>query len=89
MYVVWKLGETLQRRVGETRSALEIKAVTLMAVGWFTAATHVYLVEGRPSLLDRTAGVDGFEVEQGPAAVIRAERCQPTRSGPVAGSRRA
>jgi AcrR family transcriptional regulator len=47
-----KIAETLQRRVGETRSALETKAVTLMAVGWFTAATHIYLVEGRPSLLD-------------------------------------
>ena len=47
-----KLAETLQRRVGETRPALEIKAVTLMAVGWFTAATHVYLIEDRPSLLD-------------------------------------
>jgi hypothetical protein len=23
-----------------------------MAVGWFIAATHVYLIEGRPSLLD-------------------------------------
>jgi AcrR family transcriptional regulator len=47
-----KVAETLQQRAGETRSALEIKAVTLMATGWFTAAAHLYLIEGRPSLLE-------------------------------------
>jgi hypothetical protein len=43
----------------------------------------------RQRWVDRTAGVDGFEVEHGPAAVIRAWRRRPTRSGRVPGSRRA
>jgi AcrR family transcriptional regulator len=46
-----KLAEALQDRDGETRSSLEIKAMTLMATAWFTTAVHIYLVEGRPSLL--------------------------------------
>lgn len=47
-----KLVEALRRREGETRSYLEIHAVTFMAASWFTTATHLYLVEGRPSLLE-------------------------------------
>jgi len=47
-----KLAEVLHRRSGETRSAAEIKAVTVMAASWFTAAVHLYLVEGRPSLVE-------------------------------------
>jgi AcrR family transcriptional regulator len=47
-----KLTDALGGRAGETRSSLEIKAVTLMALSWFTTAAHVYLTEGRPSLLE-------------------------------------
>ena len=47
-----KIAEALQHRIGETRSALEIKAVVLMATSWFTAAIHVYLTEDRPSLVE-------------------------------------
>jgi AcrR family transcriptional regulator len=47
-----KAAAALQERVGEARSALEIKAVTLMATSWFTAAIHLYLIEGRPSLVE-------------------------------------
>lgn len=47
-----KLVEELQRREGETRTLLEIHAVTFMAASWFTTATHLYLVEGRRSLLE-------------------------------------
>jgi AcrR family transcriptional regulator len=46
-----KLAEVLHRRAGATRSAAEIKAVTVMAASWFTAAVHLYFVEGRPSLV--------------------------------------
>lgn len=45
-----KLVEALLRREGETRSYLEVHAVTFMAASWFTTATHLYLVEGRHSL---------------------------------------
>lgn len=47
-----KIVEALRTRDGETRSYLEIHAVTFMAVSWFTTATHLYFIEGRPSLLD-------------------------------------
>jgi hypothetical protein len=47
-----KLVEALRTRPGESRSHLEIHAVTFMAASWFTTATHLYLVEGRASLLD-------------------------------------
>jgi AcrR family transcriptional regulator len=47
-----KLVEALRSRDGETRSDLEIHAVTLMAVSWFTTAVHLYFIEDRPSLLD-------------------------------------
>ena len=47
-----KIAEVLQHRIGETRSALEIKAVALMATSWFTAAIHLYLTEDRPSLVE-------------------------------------
>jgi hypothetical protein len=42
----------LQSRAGETRSLLEIHAVTFMVASWFTTASHLYLVEGRRSLLE-------------------------------------
>jgi AcrR family transcriptional regulator len=45
------LVEALRQRDGETRSYLELHAVTFMAASWMTTATHLYLVEGRPSLL--------------------------------------
>lgn len=47
-----ELAAALQDRAGETRSALEIKSVTIMASSWFVAATHLYLVEGRPSFVE-------------------------------------
>lgn len=47
-----KLVEALQSREGETRSLLEIHTVSFMAAGWFTTATHLYFIEGRPSLLE-------------------------------------
>ena len=47
-----KLASALQERAGETRSALEIHALTLMAGSWLTTAAHIYLVEHRPSLLE-------------------------------------
>ena len=47
-----KLVEALQRREGETRSFLEIHAVAFMVASWFTTAAHLYLVEGRHSLLE-------------------------------------
>ncbi|GEM_PF-2605007 len=43
---------TLENRRGDEHSTLEIRALTLMAMGWFVAAAHVYLVEGRPSLVE-------------------------------------
>jgi AcrR family transcriptional regulator len=42
----------LQSRDGETRSHLELHAVTFMAASWLMTATHLYLVEGRRSLLE-------------------------------------
>jgi AcrR family transcriptional regulator len=45
------LVETLKTRLGEHVSTLEISAMTRMAVGWFITAAHIYLVEGRPSLV--------------------------------------
>jgi hypothetical protein len=42
---------TLEDRTGLRASSLEIKAITLMAIGWMTTASHIYLVEGRSSLV--------------------------------------
>jgi AcrR family transcriptional regulator len=47
-----KLVEALRDREGETRSYLEVHAVAFMAASWFTTATHLYFIEGRPSLLE-------------------------------------
>lgn len=47
-----RLVEALHTRPGESRSHLEIHAVTFMAASWFLTATHLYLVEGRASLLE-------------------------------------
>ncbi|ADP82383.1 TetR/AcrR family transcriptional regulator [Pseudofrankia inefficax] len=43
--------EILAARSDPRWSSLEIHAVALMAMSWFTTATHLYLTEGRPSLL--------------------------------------
>jgi len=43
---------TLQRRLGEQASPLEIHALTFMATGWFVTATHMYFTERRPSLVE-------------------------------------
>jgi AcrR family transcriptional regulator len=44
--------QTLQSRAGNKHSALELKALTAMAMGWSASAAHLYLVEGRRSLVD-------------------------------------
>ncbi|OHV30050.1 MULTISPECIES: TetR/AcrR family transcriptional regulator [Pseudofrankia] len=43
--------EILLGRAGTRWSSLEIHAVALMAMSWFTTATHLYLTEDRPSLV--------------------------------------
>jgi AcrR family transcriptional regulator len=45
------LAATLQARLGDEASFLEVQALTHMACGWFLTATIVYFVEGRASLL--------------------------------------
>lgn len=47
-----RLADALRTRPGESRSYLDIHAVTLMAASWFLTAIHLYLVEGRASLLE-------------------------------------
>jgi hypothetical protein len=42
---------TLEERTGSQKSSLEVKALTVMALGWMTTASHIYLVEGRSSLV--------------------------------------
>jgi len=42
---------TLEERSGRQKSSLEVKALTIMALGWMTTASHIYLVEGRSSLV--------------------------------------
>jgi AcrR family transcriptional regulator len=42
---------TLEDRCGRQKSSLEVKALTVMALGWMTTASHIYLVEGRSSLV--------------------------------------
>jgi AcrR family transcriptional regulator len=42
---------TLEAREGDQFSSLEINALTLMAINWFLTAAHIYLTEGRSSLL--------------------------------------
>jgi AcrR family transcriptional regulator len=42
---------TLEDRFGRQKSSLEVKALTVMAIGWMTTASHIYLVEGRASLV--------------------------------------
>jgi AcrR family transcriptional regulator len=41
----------LQDRSGKRTSALEVKALTLMANDWLSAASHIYLTENRASLV--------------------------------------
>ncbi len=43
---------TLESRLGQEHSSVAIRAVTFMALGWFISAVHVYVVEGRPSLVE-------------------------------------
>ena len=45
------LAETLRTRLAEHESALEVSAMTRMALGWFFTAAHIYLIEDRPSLV--------------------------------------
>jgi AcrR family transcriptional regulator len=42
---------TLEERAGRQKSSLEVKALTVMAIDWMTTASHIYLVEGRASLV--------------------------------------
>jgi AcrR family transcriptional regulator len=42
---------TLEDRFGRKKSSLEVKALTVMAMGWMSTASHIYLVEGRSSLV--------------------------------------
>jgi AcrR family transcriptional regulator len=42
---------TLEDRVRRRKSSLDVKALTVMAMGWMTTASHIYLVEGRSSLV--------------------------------------
>ena len=42
---------TLEERCSGQKSSLEVKALTIMALGWMTTASHIYLVEGRTSLV--------------------------------------
>ncbi|CAI7981103.1 TetR family transcriptional regulator [Frankia sp. Hr75.2] len=46
------LAAVLESRCGDTIPALEIRALTKMALGWFSTAAHIYLTEERPSLLE-------------------------------------
>jgi AcrR family transcriptional regulator len=48
-----KVIATLEQRLGPRRSALEIKALTHMALGWFMTAAHMYLTEPRQRSLVR------------------------------------
>jgi AcrR family transcriptional regulator len=41
----------LEERSGQQKSSLKVKALTVMAMGWMTTASHIYLVEGRSSLV--------------------------------------
>jgi AcrR family transcriptional regulator len=41
----------LQDRSGKRASALEVKALTLMANDWLSTATHIYLTENKASLV--------------------------------------
>ncbi|MBL7488089.1 TetR family transcriptional regulator [Frankia sp. AgB1.9] len=43
--------DVLLQRAGTRWSALEVHAVALMAMSWFTTATHLHLTEDRPSLV--------------------------------------
>jgi len=42
---------TLESRRGKRGSSLEVNALTLMTLDWLTTATHIYLVEGKSSLV--------------------------------------
>ena len=43
---------TLESRVGQRESSLEIQALTEMAESWFLTAVRAYLKQGRKSLLE-------------------------------------
>jgi AcrR family transcriptional regulator len=47
-----QLLETLQDRAGGKRSFAELQAITVMAMGWFGSAAHIFLTEHRSSLVD-------------------------------------
>jgi AcrR family transcriptional regulator len=42
----------LGSRSSQGHSAMEVRAVTLMALSWFISAVQAYLTEGRPSLVE-------------------------------------
>jgi AcrR family transcriptional regulator len=46
-----QLLETLQARVGDSVTSLEIHTITLLATGWLVTAAHFYLIERRRSLV--------------------------------------
>ncbi len=56
---------TLQRRLGDEASSIELHALTRMACGWFVTAAHLYLVEDRPSLVECFDEVVATCVESG------------------------
>ena len=43
---------TLEHRLGEQQSSLEVRALVLMSQAWFDTAIRVYLFEGRRSLVE-------------------------------------
>jgi AcrR family transcriptional regulator len=42
----------LEDRAGGTRSLAELHALTVMAMGWFSSAAHIFLTEDRTSLVE-------------------------------------
>lgn len=70
----------LRERHGDRWSSLEIHAVTLMATGWFTTAAHLYLVEGRPSLVACFDETVATCVREGAALPLPAPQ-SPSRKG--------
>ena len=43
---------TLSGRFPQQRPSVEVRALILMALGWFLSAIQAYLVDGRPSLVE-------------------------------------
>jgi AcrR family transcriptional regulator len=47
-----QLIEVLEDRAGDTQSFAELQAITVMAMGWFSSAAHIFLTEDRGSLVE-------------------------------------